>query len=115
MSRPVLPPQALPTEPHWIVVSLSKSRATDAVAEKGRGFRVLFRHPTEASANAECERLANVNQGRRFAVYASGISHEVDKPTPAPTSSHTEADVAGVDPLAMAGSAPAPSPESAPP
>jgi hypothetical protein len=75
--KPAALVQADPREPHWIVVCLS--HRSEAPAERGRSWRTFFRHPTEALANVECGRLAARFPGKRFAVYASGLSHKVER------------------------------------
>jgi hypothetical protein len=72
------PPQASPTEPHWIILCLSEGQ--EEPTDIRRKWRKLFRHPSEVLANAECARLAAARPGRRFAVYGSGMSFKVVKP-----------------------------------
>ena len=72
--------QAAPDEPHWIVTSLAHKPKPEGPYEGHgkRNFRLLFRHASEESANAECRRLACLNPGIRYGVYAAGFSCKVD-------------------------------------
>lgn len=68
--------QALPTDPHWIVVNMSPHKT---LHPKWPTFP--FRHPSVEAATAEAERLANLPKARgsRFAVFAfTGITRKVE-------------------------------------
>ena len=67
--------EALPADPHWIVLCLSKQR--EAPAEYG--FRIHFRHATSGQAIAQAQRLAAKEPGRRFSVYGSGPSFKIER------------------------------------
>ncbi len=71
------PPHAPPNAPHWVVVKLSGD-GDESAGEARKKWRRLYRHPTEALAIAECDRLASTLRGCRFAVYASGHTRKVD-------------------------------------
>ena len=62
------PGQAPADGPYWIVMNLSVHKEL-----KYSPPRALFRHPTEAGANRECDRLAALphNVGKRFGVFGS--------------------------------------------
>lgn len=76
-------PQAAPGEPHWIVVSLGHDGTPVEVkhssVKHGQNWRRLFRHPSEELATTECTRLATLNPGKRFQVYASRFSCKVEQ------------------------------------
>lgn len=74
-------PQAAPGEPHWIVVSLGYDEGPIEANRPGieSHWRRLFRHPSEELATTECTRLATLNPGKRFQVYASRFSCKVEQ------------------------------------
>ena len=66
------------SEPHWVVVCMSKKREEPQQSSRPNGL--FFRHPTCEAAEAEARRLAAKHPGRRFSVYASGRSFKVEAP-----------------------------------
>lgn len=88
MTAPLRSAQARPGQPHWVVVRLSRGREevpVEVMLDRGvRSWRKLYRHPTEAQAIAECERLAAARPGHRLAVYAFVSSAKVELPEAQP-------------------------------
>lgn len=64
------PGQAEIDAPHWIVVNHSRHKELP----EQRRVALYFRHATEDSAIREASRLAASMPGKRFTVYASGLS-----------------------------------------
>lgn len=67
------------SEPHWIVICMSRRQEEPQQRQTGNGL--FFRHPTLEAAEAEARRLTTKHPGRRFSVYASGQSFKVEVPT----------------------------------
>ena len=68
--------QAEATAPHWIVKRMSKFGPGEFTA------RLHFMHPTLEAAETEALRLATVNRGKRFSIYASVSSVKLPKEEP---------------------------------
>lgn len=64
---------------HWIVVNCSRHHDLP----KQRRTAHYFRHPSEDAALTEANRLAIAMPGKRFSVYASGLSIKVEPESPA--------------------------------
>ena len=66
------PPSAPVSDPHWVVLRV-RAKEGDAPIQGRRPWETLFRHSTEAAANAEALRLSKAFDGC-FRVYASGAT-----------------------------------------
>lgn len=70
-------PSADPLQPYWIVIRMSRPDEVPKKNDKpGAAYR---RHASEAAAIGEAERLAAAFPGKRFTVYASGVTFKVEK------------------------------------
>jgi hypothetical protein len=69
------PPTADVNEAHWVVVSPIRNKM---IVKRG-----LYRHKSQELAEAEAQRLARLNPGRMFIVYAAGARFEVETPVTA--------------------------------
>jgi len=69
------PEQPAPSEPHWIVLRLTK----DSLRPLHQN-RAYFRHRSAEAAATEAQRLAERHPGYRFAVYAQCGSFKVHAP-----------------------------------
>jgi hypothetical protein len=75
----VRPGQAPIGEPYWIVMDLSHHHDVEGALQDLP--RLFYRHPTEARAIAEAERLATTfKRGHRFGVFAAGPTFKIEPP-----------------------------------
>ena len=64
-----------PSKPYWIVLRMSKHGTP---RDSGRFGAQFFRHSSESEAIDEAMRLAKKYTGKRFSVFASGVSVKND-------------------------------------